>query len=208
MEVKLKEKRQVFLIGGGNTYDSYHDYLRDLKKKKLDFSRLTQKRWKDSFARKVGTAFEVVQPRMPNSDNAKYAEWVISFRKLIPFMRDGVILIGHSLGGIFLAKYLASHRFPRRIKATILIAAPFTADDMDESLGDFTLPISLRRFARQGGDIFLYQSEDDPVVPASHVRLYQLALPSATARMFNKKGHFNQATFPELVLEVQLLNLK
>lgn len=198
-------KHQVFIISGGSTYDSYEDYFKHLKGLKLDFDRLTKKRWKDSFAQKLGSHFEVVVPPMPNPNNAKYIEWVIWFKKLLPHMKNGVILVGHSLGGIFLAKYLATHHFPKRIKATILISAPFREHGMDESLGDFKLPKSLTKFSRQGGRIFLYQSKDDPVVPARHVEAYQEVLSGATLRIFKHKGHFNQATFPELVQEIKSL---
>jgi uncharacterized protein len=172
---------------------------------KLDFNRLLQAGWKESFARKLGKGFQVIQPKMPNPSNARYAEWEIWFRKIVPFIKSGAVLVGHSLGGIFLAKYLATHAFPKKIKATILIAAPFDRKSMDESLGDFTLPASLKRFARQAGRVFIYHSADDPVVPVEHAEKYHRALPAATFRLFRHKAHFNQPTFPELVSEIRSL---
>jgi serine hydrolase len=203
--IKITMKRQVVIIGGGSTYDSYEDYLKNLKEVELDIDRLMQRGWKDSFAQKLGKEFVVMQPKMPNPNNAHYTEWVMWFRKIIPFIKPGVVFVGHSLGGIFLAKYLATHTFPRRIKATILIAAPFHDTSMDESLGDFLLPKSLKKFAAQGGQIFLYQSDDDRIVPAEHAAHYQQALPNAVMRMFQRKGHFNQETFPELIREIRAL---
>lgn len=198
-------KRQVIIINGGSTYDTYGEYMKHLKGAKFDFGRMTRIRWKDSFAKKLGAKFEVVQPRMPNSENARYAEWAIWFRKIVPFINNGVVLVGHSLGGIFLAKYLASQTLPKRIKATILIAAPFHDKGLKESLGDFTLPKSLRKFSTQGGRILIFHSTDDPSVPLQHAREYSAALKHAVLRIFQHKGHFNQSTFPELVSAIKSL---
>lgn len=196
-------QRQIVFIHGGNTYGSYEEYIRDLKRTKLDFARLTKVRWRDTFARELGDGFQVIRPEMPNPNNARYKEWEIWFRKIVPFLEDGVILIGHSMGGIFLAKYLATHRLRVKVAATILIAAPFHDKGMNESLGDFALPYSLRRFGCRGGRILIYHSADDPVVPVAHAGGYKRALPDATVRMFIDKGHFNQSTFPELAKEIQ-----
>jgi len=198
-------KQQIIIINGGSVYDSYEAYIKHLNGIKLDFDRLTKVRWKDSFAKKLGAEFQVIHVKMPNDNNAKYEEWAIWFKKIIPFIENGSVLVGHSLGGIFLAKYLATHSFPKKIKATILISAPFYNKGMNESLGDFILPKSIRKFARQGGHIFIYHSKDDQVVPVQHANEYHKALPNAVLRIFQNKGHFNQSTFPELVKEIQSL---
>lgn len=198
-------QRQVIIIHGGTTYASYEEYLRDLKRAKIDFERLMQRGWKDSFATKLGKGFQVIQPKMPNPSNATYAEWAIWFRKIVPFFTDEVVLVGHSLGGIFLAKYLATHTLSKKISAVILIAAPFESTS-EETLGDFTLPRSLKKFAHQAGHIFVYHSVDDPVVPIAHAHQYLNALPTATGRIFKNKAHFNQPTFPELVREIRELH--
>lgn len=199
-------QRQVVIIHGGSAYDSYAEYLKYLKGVKLDFGRVSAKRWKDSFARALGRGFSVLQPKMPNPENATYVEWSIWFWKFIPFIKSGAILVGHSLGGIFLAKYLATHRFPKKVKATILIAAPFSDSGLnDESLRDFKLPASLKKFAAQGGRIFIYHSADDPVVPFRDAQEYSRTLPDATLRLFRRKKHFNQPTFPELVADIHSL---
>ena len=198
-------KQQIIIINGGSVYDSYEAYIKHLKGIKLDFDRLTKVGWKDSFAKKLGVEFQVIHAKMPNDNNAKYGEWAIWFKKIIPFIKDGAVLVGHSLGGIFLAKYLATHLFPKKIKATILISAPFRNKGMNESLGDFFLPKSIRKFAIQGGRIFIYHSKDDPVVPVQHANEYHKELTGSVLRIFQNKGHFNQPTFPELVKEIQSL---
>jgi len=142
---------------------------------------------------------------MPNAFNASYEEWSIWFKKHLDVLDDTLILIGHSLGGVFLAKYLSEHDTGKRILGTFLVAAPNSSEDADYSLASFALPDSLDRFSEQGGRIQLYHSTDDTVVPFSDLARYQSALPRAHASIFSDRGHFLQETFPELVEEIRLL---
>lgn len=190
-------KQQILVIHGGNAFDSYEEYLTDLRAKEVTLERLTAKDWKTTLGERLGSAFEVFTPRMPNPQNAKYLEWKLYFEKLLPLMNDGVILVGHSLGGIFLAKYLAEEAVSKKIRATLLIAAPFTSPET-VPLRDFLLPGSLEKLPTQSGELFFFQSKDDQVVPYSDVKAYQKRLPDAHFSLVDGRGHFNDATFPEL----------
>src|SRR5690348_8942682 len=110
-------KHQLIFLHGGDPYDTYEQFLASLKKQEIDLTRMKAKGWKEHLQAKLGPKFDVILPRMPNSMNAKYLEWKIWFEKLIPHMSKEVILGGHSLGGIFLAKYLSENKFPKKIKA-------------------------------------------------------------------------------------------
>ncbi len=196
-------KKQVIVIHGGDTFETYEDYISSLKGFKIDLESLKSKDWKSSLEKGLGKDFEVIAPRMPNSLNAKYLEWKIWFEKLIPFFNREIILVGHSLGGIFIAKYLSENKFPKEIKATFLVAAPFDDTDSDYTLADFTLPKSLNKFEGQGGLVKLYHSKDDDVVPFADLTKYTKALPSAKALIFEDRGHFKQEKFPELVKDIK-----
>ena len=198
-------KKQIVVIGGGDTFKTYKEYVAFLKNYKLNFEKLKIKRWKESLGERFGNSFEVIFPRMPNSMNAKYKEWKIMFEKLFPFLNNNLILLGHSLGGIFLAKYLSENKFPKKIKATFLVSAPYEAKNKKHSLGDFTLPKRLDKFRRQGGKIFLYYSKDDKVVPFSDMEKYIKALPETEAVIFKKRGHFDQTEFPEIVRKIKTI---
>jgi hypothetical protein len=192
-------KKQVVVVHGGDTFDTYEEYLGFLNAYEINFEKLKIKRWKETLRERLGEDFEVVLPKMPNSMNSKYAEWKIMFEKLPQFLKDDVVLLGHSLGGIFLAKYLSENNFPKKIKATFLVSAPFDTKDSDYSLGDFILPDSLENFQNQAGKIFLFHSKDDLVVPFADLEKYKKSLPNAEVMVFEDKGHFDQTEFPELV---------
>ena len=198
-------KKQVVVIRGGDTFRTYKEYISFLKDYKLDFKKLQSKGWKSNLPEDLGKSFEVISPRMPNTMNARYKEWKIMFEKFFPYLKNNLILIGHSLGGIFLAKYLSENKFPKKIKAVFLVAAPYNDKDSEYSLGDFKLPRKLDKFRKQCAKIFLYYSKDDPIVPFSDLGKYKKSLPEAEAAVFKKRGHFGQSKFPEIVKAIKKL---
>ncbi|MFA5742754.1 MAG: alpha/beta hydrolase [Candidatus Paceibacterota bacterium] len=194
-------KKQIIVIHGGETFDTYEEYFSFLKNLEIDFERirLREKGWKKTLGEKLGENFEVILPEMPNALNAKHAEWKIMLDKFIPFLNNNVILIGHSLGGIFLAKYLSENNFPKKIAATFLISAPFGDKNAEPTLGDFAFNGDLAKLQEQGGRIFLCYSKDDLCVPLADLEKYKQELLKAETMIFEDRGHFNQPEFPELV---------
>ena len=109
----MKKKIQIFMIHGGMTFKNKKDYLHFLKTRKISIEEKIK--WSNEFfKKKLGKDFEIIKPRMPLQDNAKYEEWKIHFEKHFSQLRNNIILIGESLGGIFLAKYLSEHKFPKK----------------------------------------------------------------------------------------------
>ncbi len=195
-------KRQVFTIHGGDAFATHEDFLEYIRSLAIDLSWSQRKGWKSTLQEALGDEYEVISPRMPNAQNASYEVWKVWFEKHIPFMRDDITLVGHSLGGIFLAKYLSENRLPVKIAGTFLVAAPFELDTEGRVM-EFILPDSLALFDEQGGKIFLYQSTDDQVVPFAELSRYRRALPSAKTEVFEDRGHFDQEQLPEIVRDIQ-----
>jgi predicted alpha/beta hydrolase family esterase len=196
-------KTQVFVIHGGHARDSYEDYLKHLIEKQVDLEYLRNKSkgWKRGLAEELGEGYEVFNPQMPNVENAKYIEWKIWFEKFIPYFSDGIIFVGHSLGGIFLSKYLSENELPIRIGATFLVAAPYNTAT-NHPRADFNIIGPLTKFSQQSPEIFIYQSKDDEIVPFSNFEHYQQELPKAHIRVFETNGHFSQEKFPEIVADI------
>lgn len=200
-------KKQVVLIHGGDTWETYEQYLEYLKNREIDFEKhgLRKDDWQGNLGERLGDNYQVIRPEMPSKRNAKYLEWKIWFEKFFPFLNDEVILVGSSLGGTFLAKYLAENQFPKKIKAIFLVAACF--DDLpEEPLLDFNLPGNLKKIADQSEKVILYHSKDDNVVPFPHLAKFQQALPKATVRIFEDRKHFNQEELPELIQDIKNLS--
>ncbi len=195
-------KQQVFVIHGGNAFETHEEYVAYLRAKEVSLEKLLHRDWKANLQKSLGDDFEVYMPSMPSKNGATFFEWVLWFEKYIPFMGDEVILVGHSLGGSFLAKYLSEVSFPKKIRGTFLVAAPY---DMDEGrkLPEFSVTTSLKKLEDQAGELFIYQSKDDPVVAFSELEKYQKELPKATFRIFEDRQHFNQEEFPEIVEDIR-----
>lgn len=192
-------RQQIVVIHGGDAFENYEDYLNSLRTKEISLEKIRSQSWKNNLGKELGEKFDVLIPSMPNYQNARYLEWKIWFERIISLLNDEVIFIGHSLGGMFLAKYLSESVYPKKIKATILVAAPFDEEGSEKSLADFKLQSSLFKFADQSKTIYLIQSEDDPVVPFEQIEKYKKALPNPKTMIFRDRKHFNQETFPEIV---------
>lgn len=192
---------QILVIHGGETFDSHAGYMAFLQNAVVDPTKPSVKDWKANLANHTG--YEVIAPTMPCKLNAKYAEWEIWFKKYLPYIRPDVILIGHSLGGLFLAKYLSENEFRPRIKATFLMAAPYF---IEENAADFLLPDNLELFSRQGGQIFIFHSVDDMVVPFTDSGLWRNRLPKAISINLKNMGHLNVERIPQLIHELVWLN--
>lgn len=55
----------------------------------------------------------------------------------------------------------------------------------------------------QSKKLFMYQSRDDDVVLFADFEKYKKALPNASFREFDNRGHFRQDNFPEIVREIK-----
>ena len=191
--------KQVIVIHGGTTFSTYENYLQYLSTKQITADRLRYApSWKERLQKDLGSNYDVLLPRMPNSTNARYSEWKLWFENLASVIDDDCILIGHSLGGIFLAKYLSENTFQAKINATILIAAPYD-DESEEDLADFKLEKISEQFVRQAGEVILIFGNDDPVIAATEIEKYRHDLPTADFHIMSAPDHFVRPEFPGLV---------
>lgn len=191
--------QQIIVIHGGTTFQDYDMYLTSLSEKKLDIDRFIYRpMWKELLQNNLGSEYQVLLPSMPNSTNARYSEWKLWFEHISSIFLDNCILIGHSLGAVFLAKYLSENSLSVKIKATILIAAPY-ADEGVEDLTDFKIVKLSERLTQQAGQLVFFNGMDDPVISHSDLSKYQDQLPSAEFKILSAPDHFVRADFPELI---------
>ncbi len=194
------KKTQIFLIHGGNTFKNRKDYLHYLKTREVSIEK--KPKWALEYLNKeLGKKFDIIRPRMPLPEDAKYEDWKLHFERHISYLRNGVILIGGSLGGIFLAKYLSEHKFPKKILSIYLVCPPFYNSLSQEDLaGGFKLKSNLSLLEKNSKNLYLMFSEDDDVVPVSHAEKYRKKLKNAKIIIYkSKNGHFRVSTFPEIV---------
>lgn len=198
-------KKQMVYIHGGNSFSMEADFLQYLRTGSIrDLpGSIDLPSWKRNLPVDLGDEFEVFLPSMPNRQNARYAEWKIWFERYFEYLHDGVVLIGCSLGGMFLAKYLSENAPQVPVSALYLLAAPsgeFKGDPKDGDCVDFTFSaVDWATVGQKVPEIHIWHSEDDFVVPVEEANWYKRHLPTAELRLFTDKNHFLLPEFPELV---------
>ena len=85
-------KQVLFVQGGGEgTHDEWDNKL------------------VASLERELGSDYEIRYPRMPDEGSPQYGSWKVALQTEFGKLRDGAILIGHSIGGTILIAALAEH---------------------------------------------------------------------------------------------------
>lgn len=191
-----QQKPQICIIHGGTAFESDEAYRQSLRELEVNYDRLLYApSWKNWLAQQLPD-HDVLLPSMPNKINAKYDDWALYFSKIVPFLRSDAVLIGHSLGGIFLAKYFTENPPATPFRKLILVAAPYD-DETGESLNGFKLT-DVSKLASAADKICLLYSTDDPVVPFGEKDKYLHDLPRVELHTFSNKQHFNEPSFVEL----------
>jgi len=195
-----KQKTQIFYIHGGNTFKNKKDYLHFLKTRAPSIEKKVG--WNGIYLDKqLSSHFHIIRPRMPRQDGATYSEWAIHFERFFPQLKNNIIMIGESLGGIFLAKHLSENKFPKKISATHLVCPPYD-DNLpgDDLAGGFKLKSDLSLLEKNSKKLYLHFSQNDDVVPVSHAKKYAAKLKNANIIVYkNINGHFQISEFPEIV---------
>lgn len=196
-------KKLIVVIHGGDTFQSDEKFLEHLRNATADLDRFRVKKedWKSTLQSKLGEEYDVLQPIMPNKQNAKYKEWMIWFDKIIPLLNDEVIFVGHSLGATFLVKYLSEKKVSKKVEAVFLVAGHY--DATGEELDSFVTPSKIDLPA---DNVFMYHSHDDFVVPFDSLEKFQKAIPNSKVRALEGRTHFLDENFPEIITDIKSLN--
>lgn len=139
----------------------------------------------------LGSAYTVSYPAMVDEGNAPYEAWVEQIEDALAVLDGPVILLGHSVGGSVLAKYVAEAADRIQIAGVFLLAAPFWGGDgwRYDGYQELELPPATAEISPTTTPIFLYHCQDDEVVPVAHLGLYRTRLTGAVGRVLDSGGH-------------------
>jgi predicted alpha/beta hydrolase family esterase len=196
--IKLSGKglrKQVIIIGGGEIFKSYYEYISWLRDFEL---RVHSPSWKQWLTEKLTRKnIEVVRVSMPNTFNAKYEEWEIIFNKYLPFILADSTLVGHSLGAMFFLKYINKNpEILKNISSAHLISPSFE--------NAYTYSVTQKELPNNQ-KFYFYHSEDDNVVlykNSTTKKIINLHLNENNVFLFQDRGHFIDSTFPELLQNI------
>lgn len=148
----------------------------------------------------LGKAYHVLSPGMPDPD---YVLWKAQIANEINALNGEVLLVGHSLGGSVLLKYLSEEDCQLTISGLFLIAAPYWGKDDDWQSEEYTLSNSFAAKLSHISKLFLYHSRHDPVVPFAHAQHYAKQLPQAVTRAYEGDDHYFREGLPELIDDIK-----
>lgn len=142
----------------------------------------------DSLRRKLGERCEILYPRMPDEDDPQYEAWRATLEEAIRTLRDGAVLVGHSVGGTILLQALAEGLADRALGGIFLVAAPFFGEG-GWSADDLRFPDDLGARLPEGVPIHLFHGVEDEIVPPSHAELFGRAAPQAHIHRLPGRDH-------------------
>ena len=201
-------KQQILVIPGGWAHDDEQGYLDYLSSKQVHINQDPSwmlKNWRAQLVWHLGDGYEVTVPVMPSKDNAKYEQWKLWFERYFEHIDGDVILIGESLGGTFLVKYLSENNVPFNITSLILVAAGFD-DGNGYSFGDFVIDKELSKTVSDKIErLGLFYSDNDPYSLLAEVDKMSQLSDNCHTEVLHNRGHFSVAVIPELVTYVREL---
>jgi predicted alpha/beta hydrolase family esterase len=199
-------KGQLVTIGGGDSFSKRENFLLYLENVPLrEPLGVSRRGWRSSLSEKISDR-EVFTISMPNKENARYDEWCIWFERHLQFLTGNVVLVGSSLGGMFIAKYLIENKVSFNIVGLFLLAAPcgYYDDEGGNDCSSFSFrQEDLQKLYQNVQHIEIWHSKDDFVVPYEHALLFKKYLPDAKLVTFSDKNHFLLEEFPELVEAIE-----
>jgi len=151
----------------------------------------------------LGSDYHVLAPDMPDPDHPRYLAWRDQIEQELGKLDADVLLIGHSLGGSMLLKYLAEGPYQKPIAGMFLVAVPYWGKQ-DWEL-EYAVPDDFAAHLPPIRHLFLYHSRSDEEVPFASLLRYQEQLPQATVRVLDGKHHSFTEGLPLLAQDIKQL---
>ena len=152
----------------------------------------------------LGSGFRIMCPAMPAPTKPSYEGWTLKLETLLRSEKPPPILVGHSLGGSVLLKYLSEHKPKVPAAGLFVVAAPYWGSTQ-WNVEEFVLRKGFARSLPDSLEICLYQSRDDDVVGIDHLSRYSRAIPQATVRLVDRGGHTFKDGLRELNDDIRAL---
>jgi predicted alpha/beta hydrolase family esterase len=103
----------------------------------------------------IGSDYDLHCPKMPDPDKPSYARWRIEVAQAIAALPQEAVLMGHSLGGSVLLKYLSEEAVTKRFAALFIVASPYWGGDDDWRYPEYVLQEDFAAKLPPIGQIFI-----------------------------------------------------
>lgn len=156
----------------------------------------------------LGSAYAIHYPEMPTADSSTYDDWKAPIESELARLDQPVSLVGHSVGGSVLLKFLSETRVAPAIAGLFVIAAPYWGADEFWKWDEARLPNDVAVRLACLPRIFLYHSRDDEVVPFAHLAFYEALLPQAVLRVVDGRGHQFGNDLAEVAQDIRMTEMR
>ncbi len=153
----------------------------------------------------LGAEYDILHPLMPTPQSPDYEPWKTQLKKEMAGLNEGAILMGHSLGGSVILKYLSEAEFEKPLTGIFIVASPYWGADKDWQHAPFLLQEGFASKLPSAPKIFIYHSRDDEIVPVAHLKQYADNLPQASIRELEGRGHLFNVASPEILDDIKSL---
>ncbi|MDE1832969.1 MAG: alpha/beta fold hydrolase [Candidatus Micrarchaeota archaeon] len=121
----------------------------------------------------VRLGFDAIIPEMPDTNHPKINEWVSRLAEVVGDAYHDTFLVGHSIGGQAILRYLAQLQGDSKVSGTILVAswtalrkAAFETEEDERTFKPWLqTPIDWDNARRHSDKFTAILSDDDPYVP-------------------------------------------
>ena len=141
---------------------------------------------------------EVVNESFPDPVKARASIW-------LPFLEqlgtdEDTVLVGHSSGAVAAMRYAETHK----LLGSVLVSACYTdlGEASERVSGYYEAPWDWQAIKSNQDWILQFASPDDPYIPVAEARYIQKHLGTKYHEL-DKRGHFMDNSFPELVKAVK-----
>lgn len=145
--------------------------------------------------------FQILFPVIEKPGLPTYDKFKKMFTSTFAKITEPVILVGHSLGGSTLLKYLSEEKPGISILGLFLVSTPYWKSNMKE----FQLKENFQTSLKNIPTIFLYHSKGDAYVPIDNLEFYEHAFKTAVIHKLNGNEHIFSKGLPELVADIKSL---
>jgi predicted alpha/beta hydrolase family esterase len=159
----------------------------------------------DHLSKSLGNGYRLHHPMMPHPENPRYLDWKMALQSSLPVGGHKAALIGHSLGGSVIVKYLSEGLCQMPIAGLFLVGAPYWGT-RGWSMQEFMLERGFQSKLPEIGKIFIYHSRLDNWVPYSHAQVYAKSLCGSVFRPVAGDEHEFSEGLPVLVNDIQNLS--
>lgn len=157
-----------------------------------------------SLKNELSEKLKISHPNMPDPETPVYIDWKERFEsELMKYKQGSLVLIGHSLGGSFLLKYLSEEAINFSIDGLFIVSAPVWGIDREWQLTDFFLNEDFEKTLPSIKTIYLYHSIEEEIVPFKHHEYYAEKLPKATTRKIEGAEHLFEQGLPILIEDIR-----